>query len=88
MIRFEDLVGSEGSRDDGVQRAALRAVYRSVGLSPQEEFFDNLARELVSSVSPTFRTGKTGGWRAHFDPELEELFRAAVGTQLAQYGYA
>jgi len=88
VIRFEDLVGSEGSRDDGVQRAALRAVYQSVGLSPQEEFFDNLARELVSSVSPTFRTGKTGGWRAHFDAELEELFRAAVGTQLAQYGYA
>jgi hypothetical protein len=70
-----------------VQLATLRALYRSIGLFPDDQFFAGLVRQLVSSVSPTFRTGKTGGWRAHFDPELEELFRAVAGTQLAPYGY-
>lgn len=87
VIRFEDLVDSEGGGDQGVQLATLRALYRSIGLSPDDQFFADLVRQLVSSVSPTFRTGKTGGWRTHFDPELEGLFRAVAGTQLAPYGY-
>jgi sulfotransferase 6B1 len=87
VIRFEDLVDSEGGGDQGVQLATLRALYRSIGLFPDDQFFADLVRQLVSSVSPTFRTGKTGGWRAHFDPELEALFRAVAGTQLAPYGY-
>jgi hypothetical protein len=87
VVRFEDLVAPEQSGDHGVQRATLRALYQSIGLSPQEEFFDELCRQLISEVSPTFRTGKTGGWRTHFDAELEDLFRATVGTELARYGY-
>jgi hypothetical protein len=87
VVRFEDLVAPEQSGDHGVQRATLRALYQSIGLSPQEEFFDELCRQLISDVSPTFRTGKTGGWRTHFDAELEDLFRATVGTELARYGY-
>lgn len=86
VIRFEDLV-AQGGRDNGVQRATLRAIYQAVGLSPQQEFFDDLARQLVSSVSPTFRTGKSGGWKAHFDPELEDLIRTVAGEKLARYGY-
>lgn len=87
VIRFEDLVGPANIRDNGLQRATLRSLYHAIGLSPEEKFFDGLTEQLVSSVSPTFRTGKTGQWRAHFDAELEELFLRVAGSQLARYGY-
>jgi hypothetical protein len=45
-----------------------------------------LPKQLVSGVSPTFRTGQTGRWRAHFDAELEELFLRIAGSQFAPYG--
>jgi sulfotransferase 6B1 len=88
VVRFEDLVASEGGQQRATQQATLRSIYRSLDLSPREEFFEDLASQLVSRVSPTFRTGRIGGWKAHFNSELEILFRASAEDQLARYGYS
>jgi hypothetical protein len=37
--------------------------------------------------SPTFRSGKAGGWRKQFSPENKQLFKEVAGDLLIQLGY-
>ncbi len=37
--------------------------------------------------SPTFRSGKAGGWRAAFTPEITALFKETSGDLLVRLGY-
>jgi sulfotransferase 6B1 len=37
--------------------------------------------------SPTFRQGKSGGWRKHFTPEITNLFKQTAGRLLIDLGY-
>jgi hypothetical protein len=37
--------------------------------------------------SPTFRSGKIGGWRAHFTPAHKQLFNQCAGDLLVKLDY-
>lgn len=37
--------------------------------------------------SPTFRKGKTGGWKKHFTPKVKACFKAHAGDWLIRLGY-
>ena len=86
-VRFEDLVGPGGGGDAATQEAAVRGIYRHLGLPDDPALVRSVCARLFSSDSPTFRKGSIGGWRDSFDPELEKLFEETVQGRLEQYGY-
>lgn len=86
-VRFEDLVGPGGGGDAATQEAAVRGIYRHLGLPDDPALVRSVCARLFSSASPTFRKGSIGGWRDSFDPELERLFEETVQGRLEQYGY-
>jgi hypothetical protein len=53
----------------------------------REEAVARLSQSLDPKRSPTFRQGKSGGWRKHFTPEITTLFKDVAGDLLIQLGY-
>lgn len=54
---------------------------------PRERALQILAASVDPERSPTFRQGKSGGWREHFSPESKRLFKEVAGDLLVQLGY-
>ncbi|WP_349410291.1 sulfotransferase domain-containing protein [Pseudalkalibacillus sp. SCS-8] len=46
-----------------------------------------MALNIKPESSPTFRKGKSGGWREEFDEELKQLFKEKAGQLLIDLGY-
>ena len=46
-----------------------------------------LSNKIAPENSPTFRSGKVGGWRKHFTPEIKALFKDVSGDLLIRLGY-
>lgn len=88
VMRFEDLIGSAGGGDDRRQAASLRGMFDYLSLDADDAFVASVGDRLFSKNSPTFRKGAIGGWREHFDPEIQEAFDSTAGRYLAHYGYA
>jgi hypothetical protein len=84
-LRYEDFLAD--------RRAALGPVYDHAvqrGL-PARTNREEAVRMLESSIdpqrSPTFRSGKAGGWRTQFNSENRQLFKDIAGDLLIQLGY-
>jgi sulfotransferase 6B1 len=84
-LRYEDFLAD--------RRAALGPVYDHAvqrGL-PAHSNREEAVRMLESSIdpqrSPTFRSGKAGGWRTQFNSENRQLFKDIAGDLLIQLGY-
>jgi sulfotransferase 6B1 len=64
------------------------AISRGLELTDsREQSVQKIAEQLDPRRSPTFRQGKTGGWRKHFTPEITNLFKQVGGDLLIQLGY-
>jgi len=84
VVRFEALIGS----DPDVRDRCLGAIYDHLGLRVGPDQRGALAARIVSDASPTFRQGRAGGWRHHFQgTDLAAYFAERVGPQLERYGY-
>lgn len=81
VIRFEDLIDSEG-RSSEVQR-----IYRDLEVELSREALDHILSHMVSSASPTFNKGTSGGWRSVFTDELKDVFKTCAGDLLVRLGY-
>jgi hypothetical protein len=46
-----------------------------------------LADSINPQRSPTFRSGKIGGWQTQFSPENKALFKQVAGDLLVRLGY-
>lgn len=88
LVRFEDLVGPEGGGDLERQCDTLRDVFAHIGLPVTGNELGRLRNRLFSAASPTFRRGRTGGWRDDFTPEIDALFLERAGPLLGTFGYA
>jgi sulfotransferase 6B1 len=86
VLHYEDLLNDRRTSleqvfDHAVRRGFKPAVDRQVALLLLED-------SIVPSRSPTFRSGKVGGWRNSFTPEHEALFAQVAGDLLTILGYA
>jgi hypothetical protein len=85
VIRFEDFVGDKRQTLDNIlAHAAGRGFRYDV---KQEAALDILEKAIDPNQSPTFRSGKVGGWKGSFTPELKELFKQVTGDLLVRLGY-
>lgn len=66
--------------DHAVQRGFPSAL-------PRQRALEVLAASIDPQRSPTFRSGKTGGWRGQFTPEHKRLFKDVAGDLLVRLGY-
>lgn len=84
-LRYEDLLADlEGS----LQRVFAHAVRRSFQSSlPEQQALGRLAAAVQPERSPTFRSGKSGGWRDHFSDASKSLFKEVTGDLLVRLGY-
>ena len=84
-LHFEDFIHQ--------RRAALGqvldfAVQRGFPLQAEHaEAVTVLEHSINPQRSPTFRQGRTGGWRAQFTDEHKQLFKAVSGDLLTRLGY-
>jgi len=84
-LRFEDFAAN--------RRAALLMVLDHAirrGFQPAvsaEKAVQILEASIDPQRSPTFRSGKTGGWRNDFNPRHRALFRTIAGDLLERLGY-
>jgi hypothetical protein len=53
----------------------------------REQAISVLGHSIDPQRSPTFRSGKVGGWREHFTPEITALFKQEASDLLVQLGY-
>ena len=86
LLRFEDFITQPRQTLDCVFDHAI-----------QRGFTCNVAREQAIEVllariqpqnSPTFRSGKVGGWKEHFSEAHKTLFKEVSGDLLVRLGYA
>ena len=84
-LRYEDFLANRDLTlgrvfDHAVQRGFQAAVRRDEALRILAGCIDPLR-------SPTFRSGKAGGWREQFSPENIGLFKDIAGDLLIRLGY-
>ncbi len=85
VLRYEDLIAMQ---DESVARVFDHAVQR--GFPPQvkrEIAVKRLSANIDPQRSPTFRSGKIGGWKSRFNPEHKQLFKEVSGDLLLRLGY-
>ncbi|HZD57435.1 MAG TPA: sulfotransferase domain-containing protein [Anaerolineales bacterium] len=84
-LRFEDFVHDQ---EASLSRVIDFAVDRGFSLGCEKSLaVEVLARGIDPRNSPTFRSGKTGGWRERFSPEHKRLFKEVAGDTLIRLGY-
>lgn len=84
-LRFEDFITNRLETlgkvfDHALRRGFPPAMDRSAAL-------EILADSINPQRSPTFRSGKIGGWRTQFSPENKALFKEVAGDLLLRLGY-
>ncbi|TWT73745.1 Sulfotransferase domain protein [Posidoniimonas polymericola] len=84
-VRFEDLTGP------GVEAELLRMAQHYAARSSDPVDPAALAAAMKDAAAPekshTYRSGKRGGWRNSFTPELRALFDEVAGPLLIELGY-
>lgn len=84
-LRFEDLINNR----DATLLAMLDEVEKTGYKIPTQR--EKALQILVDAIQPkkshTFRSGKTGGWKEHFNKEHKKLFKDVAGDLLVKLGY-
>jgi hypothetical protein len=84
-LRYEDLLTeTESWLGRILDHAAARGFIYS---GTRAEAIATLHSAIDPQRSPTFRSGKSGGWLQHFTPEHKNLFKEVSGDLLIQLGY-
>jgi len=84
-LRFEDLIENRDSTLNAMLDQVEKTGYKIP--TPRDESLAILADAIQPKKSHTFRSGKTGGWRKHFNDEHKALFKEVAGDMLVKLGY-
>lgn len=84
-LRYEDFITG---RDAELGKVLDHALARGFELMVNRQTaLETLAASIAPSRSPTFRSGKIGGWRKSFNDKNKRLFKEIAGDLLIQLGY-
>lgn len=85
VLRYEEFLADLPTALGRVLEHALQRGFPL--LIERERAIEILAGSIDPQRSPTFRSGKAGGWRERFTPAHKELFKTVAGDLLQQLGY-
>ena len=85
ILRFEDFITQQEETigsvlDHAIQGGFPLSCERGIAICI-------LADSIDPQRSPTFRSGKVGGWRSQFEPAHKQLFKEVAGDLLIRLGY-
>lgn len=84
-LRFEEFISRPRQ---AIGLVLDHAVARGLRIqAAREEAISHLHAAIDPQRSPTFRSGKVGGWRESFDEANKALFKELAGDLLIQLGY-
>jgi hypothetical protein len=84
-LRFEDFVQH---KRETLEKIMAHAAGRGLVIGTEgEAALDILEKAIDPNQSPTFRSGKVGGWKEHFTSEHKDLFKQVTGDLLVRLGY-
>jgi hypothetical protein len=84
-LRYEDFISD---RQTMVGQILDHAVSHGFPLSCERILaIQELENHIKPEQSPTFRSGKSGGWREHFTPDHKKVFKEVAGDLLIRLGY-
>ena len=85
LIRYEDLLTN---RKEMLRAILMHAIQR--GFQPSTHMraaIERLESHINPQKSPTFRSGKVGGWKESFSPQHKQLFKQVSADLLQRLGY-
>ncbi len=85
-ILFERLVGPEGRGTLSVQMQELNKIATHLGFNCSHQELEDL-RGNVFGGTETFRSGTSGGWKAHMGEEHKDACKSLIGQVLIDLGY-
>ena len=83
-IHFEDLIND---RVQTLNRIIDHFLARVPLRTPRSLILNSLEASINPTKSPTFRSGRTGEWKKHFNEEHKRLFKDVAGELLIRLGY-
>jgi hypothetical protein len=84
-FRFEEFITRKGETIGKVLDHAVVRGFRYHG--EREKAIELLSSSIDPQRSPTFRSGKVGGWKDYFTVEHKRLFKQVAGDLLVELGY-
>jgi hypothetical protein len=84
-LRFEDLINDQENSLNAILDHLERRHFKIP--TPRPEALRVVREAIQPTKSPTFRKGKSGGWREHFTQEHIDLFKEVNGDLLIRLGY-
>jgi hypothetical protein len=85
VLHFEDFIQQQEATLEKVLDHAMQRGFPLQGSRPAA--IQALAEGINPQRSPTFRSGKVGGWREQFSTENKRLFKQVAGKLLVRLGY-
>jgi hypothetical protein len=85
-LRFEDLVGEKGGGSAHRQKMAIKLLAEELGYRLTSRKIEEIGQSLYGN-SMTFRSGKIGSWKHHFNHEHKALFKKHGGKILRDLAY-
>ncbi len=86
VIRFEDLIGSQGGGSQEVQYATIKAIAHYLDIPLTEDKIQYVINNLFGGGS-AFRLGQIGSWKTTFNKQQVETFNKVAGQLLIDLGY-
>ena len=84
-IRFEDLIENRDATLNAMLDKVEKTGYQIP--TPRGKALSILVDAIQPSKSHTFRSGKSGGWKAYFNTDHKKLFKDVAGDLLVRLGY-
>ncbi|MBX3037001.1 MAG: sulfotransferase domain-containing protein [Anaerolineales bacterium] len=83
-IHFEDLIHNRTETLTKIMNYFLDKVPLQTS---RQLILDSLEASINPTKSPTFRSGKTGEWKKHFNEQHKQIFKEVAGDLLLKLGY-
>ncbi|MEX1012615.1 MAG: sulfotransferase domain-containing protein, partial [Waddliaceae bacterium] len=94
IVKFEDLIGSQGGGNDDVQLQTIMDIASFTNMDISEDEITQVAIELyrTSGVQKEyngmlFTPGQIGNWKIFFNDENKRAFKKSYNHLLTQFGY-
>jgi hypothetical protein len=93
IVRFEDLVGSQGGGDDQSQREMILKIAHHIGIPLGEKKLNQIQTILFGKDDTevpdyTFRSGQIGSWKEIFTNKQLKIFNKKFGKLQKAFGYS
>ncbi len=88
VMRYEDLVGSNGGGNDQMQRESIRklAIFLKGEPSLSSDQIDQIGKSIYGT-GPTFRQGHIHSWEQYFDEDMKAMCKQLLGQEIIDLGY-